>query len=352
MAMLPNKSKGCFVEVGTFSLLAATTSSMTAPMTLERLIETPMQEEWTTLQGHLEGMVSGKGQRFVASHCSIYPESRFFRRFTIESAAKAKEPGFFPNVIGEQMRIDLTQHLATVFNAADGSQFSTDKPMANQKEVLIAGIGKNDRNEAQSRLIEHNLYPASLQLGSVSTLGGLISYMRFKALDRPTLLLEITPTDANLFIVSRQQVDVCRPIPYGLNAMFPLIQKELGLKDEASAKKLFFSNTFDFTEMGGTLLRKMLKELQASTGFYEVQTGQTIGQLFVTLLPRNLGWIETVLSRNLGVPILRVDYEPWLEHLHIRGGADVQLANLDNRWFGLISLMGQYEDKKDGSAEK
>ena len=104
--------------------------------------------------------------------------------------------------------------------------------------------------------------------------------------------------------------------------------------------------------MGGTLLRKMLKELQASTGFYEVQTGQTIGQLFVTLLPKNLGWIETVLSRNLGVPLLRVDYEPWLEYLGIRGGADVQLANLDNRWFGLMSLMGQYEEAKDGFSEK
>jgi hypothetical protein len=96
----------------------------------------------------------------------------------------------------------------------------------------------------------------------------------------------------------------------------------------------------------------MLKELQASTGFYEVQTGQTIGQLFVTLLPKNLSWIETVLSRNLGVPLLRVDYEPWLEHRGIEGGADVQLANLDNRWFGLISLMGSYEEGSDGAAEK
>ena len=71
--------------------------------------------------------------------------------------------------------------------------------------------------------------------------------------------------------------------------MFPVIQAELGLKDEDSARKLFYSNTFDFTEMGPSLLRKLLKELQASTGFYEVQTGQTIGQLYLALLPNLVG---------------------------------------------------------------
>lgn len=343
--MLSTKNKTLFVEVGNFSLLAASTSSATAPLSIEKLFETPAQEDWAPFSNHVESLLGGKGQRYLSSHCSIYPQGRFFRRFTIESASKAKEPSYFTNVLSDQMRIDLTENIATVVNAATGAQFNIEKPMANQKEVLFAGMGRTEREEEQSRLVDQNIYPASLQLGTLSTLGGLISYMRFKQVERPTLLLEITPGDANLFIVSRQQVDVCRPIPYGLNSMFPLIQKELGLKDEESARKLFFSNTFDFTEMGGALLRKMLKELQASTGFYEVQTGQTIGQLFVSLLPKNLSWIETVLSRSLGVPLLRIDYQSWLESMQITGGSDIQLANLDNRWFGLMSLMARYEEE-------
>jgi hypothetical protein len=349
--MLSTKNKTLFVEVGTFSLLSATTSSGTAPMSIENLFDAPVQEDWSAFAAHVEQYLGGKGQRFLSSHCSIYPSSRFFRRFTIESAAKAKEPSYFANILSDQMRIDLKEHVATVVNASNGSQFNAEKPMANQKEVLFAGLGRSDREAEQSRLVEQGIYPSSLQLGTLSSLGGLISYMRYKDVERPTLYLEITPGDANLFIVSKHQVDVCRPIPYGLNSMFPLIQKELGLKDEASAKKLFFSNTFDFTEMGGTLLRKMLKELQASTGFYEVQTGQTIGQLFVSLLPKNLSWIETVLSRSLGVPLLRIDYQPWLEEMKITGGSEVQLANLDNRWFGLISLLAAFEEEgKDAVA--
>ena len=348
--MLSSKNKGIFVEWGTSSMLSATTSGFNHPMTIERLHEAPVQEGWEALDRQLEGFVGGKGQRFVASHCSVYPESRFFRRHSIESAAKAKDPKYFHNLISEDLRIDLNSHLATVVNVGDGSEFSLERALANQKEVIIAGMKRDHRDAVQGKMIEHSIYPSSLQLGTLSTLAGLISYKRLMELEQPTLLLEITPEDANLFILTRQQVDVCRPVPFGLNAMFPLIQAELGLKDEASAKKLFFSNTFDFTEMGGKLLRKMLKELQASTGFYEVQTGQTIGQLFVALLPSNLSWVEKVLSRSLGVPTLHIDYPAWLEHHQVRAGAEVQLANLDNRWFGLLSLMLKHERNDDGAA--
>jgi hypothetical protein len=36
-------------------------------------------------------------------------------------------------------------------------------------------------------------------------------------------------------------------------------------------------------------------------GFYEVQTGQSIGHLIVQLLPENLGWIRMALSKSLGI---------------------------------------------------
>ncbi len=35
------------------------------------------------------------------------------------------------------------------------------------------------------------------------------------------------------------------------------------------------------------------------TGFYEVQTGQTIGQIHLNILPKNLAWMGGLLARNL-----------------------------------------------------
>jgi hypothetical protein len=158
-------------------------------------------------------------------------------------------------------------------------------------------------------------------------------------------MLELTAENAEVFILSGEGLDVARPVPFGLRSMFPLVQEELALKDEASAEKLFFSDTFDFTEMAPVLLKKLLREIQASAGFYEVQTGQSISQIFMGLLPRGLGWIGSSLARTLAVEILQPVYEEWLESLDIAIGPDVELSNRGARWFGLFSLMGNLDPK-------
>jgi len=343
------KSNGVFVEVGHFSLRTAFTSALRPPLVIESLEEYTSGDNWTDFEERLESEKGSSGVRYLPACCGVYPDSRFFRRHTIESFAKAKDPNYFTQLISEQFRIDSEKNVTRVVNAVDGSVFTLDKSILNQKEIVICGGKRDEFALEQEKIVGAGLYPETLELGTAATVGGLIHYLKFKGIEQPTLMLEITPSSAYLFIVSKNQIDICRPIPYGLDTMFPLIQEELGLKDLESAKKLFFSNTFDFTEMGSTLLRKMLKELQASTGFYEVQTGMTIGQIFVTQLPPNLSWITTVLAKNIGVKILEIDYTNWLGSMKIKAGDLVQLEGLDSRWVGLLSLMGNYEEATDGA---
>ena len=104
--------------------------------------------------------------------------------------------------------------------------------------------------------------------------------------------------------------------------------------------------------MGPTLLRKTLKELQASTGFYEVQTGQTIGHIMLTMLPPNLRWIQETLSRNLGIDPLTMDFANWLGDFRIKASDSVQLENLDSRWLGLFSLMGLHQNSTHGAGKE
>ena len=126
--------------------------------------------------------------------------------------------------------------------------------------------------------------------------------------------------------------------------MIPVVQKELGLKDEESAKKLFYSNTFDFTSMGGALVKRLLKELQSSIGFYEVQTGQSIGQVLCTQLPVSLTWLGTTMAGALGVPPLKMDMLPWLEALNIKLADGVTLGQPEERWTGLFCLMASFQN--------
>lgn len=347
--MLTPKTKGLFVDVNDFSVQAAVTSSLQAPFKIEALKEFSLSESNGELKEFVLSLQTSKTVRYVPSVCGIYPASRFFRRHTLESLNKAKEPSFFAQLLSQQFRIDPAKNAAAVINATDGSEFDASRSLSSQKELLFCGADSEELLEQQESLVEKAIFPTRIEIGTLASLGGLIHYSRLKKQKLPTLVLEVTQETSNLFILSSNMLEICRPIPFGLEGMLPLIQEELGLKDMESARKLLFSNTFDFTEMGTTLLRKMLKELQASTGFYEVQTGQTIGQLYMPLLPSNLSWMQQVLSRHLGVKILKVDYSQWLESLNITVDDSVNLASLDARWHGLISLMGDYQAaEKDG----
>lgn len=350
--MLSKTIKGLFVEFNEFSILAAVTSGLVPPFRIEFLKEFPYAKDRARNTERLDELFGPRGRTYIPAHISCYPQSRFVRRFSLDQPAKAKDPAFFVDMLNNQFRIDPEKNTVAVINAVDGMIFDPSKSLQNQKELLICG-GPNEELEAlQEEFVGYGIFPERLEIGTLTSLGGLMNYVRSAQMKQPTMVVEISSDASNLFIFGDDQLDITRPIPYGLNSMFPLIQQELGLKDEESARKLFHSNTFDFTEMGPTLLRRMLKELSASTGFYEVQTGQTIGQIFLTMLPRNLGWIQSVLARNIGVKVLSLDYASWLKEQSITASDSVQLETLDNRWLGVFSLMGNLTASKNVQAKK
>ncbi len=351
--MLLRKAKGLFIEVGEFCVLVAKTSGLNAPLTVESLEILPAENRGKELAAVVEGMTGKRGAQFVPAKVGVYPGSRFLRRHSIESAAKAKEAGYLQGVMAQQLKLDPAHNIAAVLNATDGSEFSLSRPIAQQKELIFAGAKKSELAEQQLALTEASVYPETLELGTLSTLAGLFDYIAWKGIDEPVLVLEMGMTGANVYIISRNLLELSRSMSNGLESAIPQIQEQLGLKDAESARKLFFSNTFDFTEMGGSLLRRLLKELQAAIGFFEVQTGMTIGHLHMNLLPEKLSWIPPVMAKNLGVKNLEFDYAGWLPSINITVD-ETLLASLerDSTWFGLFSLMGQFNAKNNGSKQK
>jgi len=347
--MLSKKTKGIFLEHHRSGYRVAVTSSLTGDISLESLHEYGIEEE-SKLEEHIDDLLGTKGARFVPAHIGVYPKSRFFRRHTLENPAKAKDDGHFRELLESQFRLSPDKNRYFVLNSQDGMVFDKTKPLTAQKEVLFCGAEKDELDKMQRDLVELHLFPESIQLGTLSTLGTLQRYLAFQKSEEPMLVFEMTAENSMLFIISASKVDLTRPIPFGFNTMFPIVQSELGLKDEESAKKLFFSNTFDFTEMGPTLMRRALKELQASTGFYEVQTGQTIEHLIVPQLPANLNWVPQILANEIGIDPIKLDYAGWLEWEKVALGPDVSTNTLDARHVGLIGLMiNTKEEVGDGA---
>lgn len=334
------KSKGFCVEIGEYTTLLAKLSQPESPYLVEELKEFPS----TDIGGITEWIsgADGKGSTgYAHATCGIYPAKRIIRRHTLD-VKKLKEPAYFNEIYTQQFRIESEKYTIKPLNPDDGGDYDIGK--GTQKEVLFCGLPSDDIVTIQDKLLEQGIYPERLELGTVATLGGMINYLKFKQAKSPLLLLEIGEESTQSFIISAEGVDISRPIPSGIAAMIPVVQKELGLKDEESARKLFYSNTFDFTSMGGALVKKLLKELQSSIGFYEVQTGQSIGSVFCTQLPASLAWLGTTMAGALGVPTLKMDMLPWLESLNIKLADGVTLGQPEERWTGLFSLMASYQN--------
>jgi hypothetical protein len=102
--------------------------------------------------------------------------------------------------------------------------------------------------------------------------------------------------------------------------------------------------------MGGTLIKKLLKELQSLIGFYEVNTGQSIGSVLCTQLPANLGWLSGTMATALGVGTFKLDLVPWIESLGIQLGEGVSAPTPEDRWMGLFSLMANYNNASVSTA--
>lgn len=334
------KSKSFCVEIGEHTTLLARLSEAEAPFTVEELKELPSSDA-AGLSEWIKG-TQGKGSTgYAHATCGIYPSKRVIRRQTLD-LKRVKEPVYFNEILTQQFRIDPEKYVIKALNHTNGSDYDMIK--ATQKEVLFCGLPADDVIAFQDKLLEEGIYPERLELGTLATLGGMVNYLKFKQSKAPILVLEIGDETTQSFIISAEGVDISRPIPSGIAAMIPVVQKELGLKDEESAKKLFYSNTFDFTSMGAALVKKLLKELQSSIGFYEVQTGQSISGVLCNQLPANLSWLGTTMAGALGVPQLKIDMMPWLESLNIRLADGVTPNSPDERWVGLFSLIASYEN--------
>lgn len=338
--LFAKKSKGYFVDYTDNGVLIARTSSPTGAMEVEQLFEVAAGDdaELKNVLSRIEPKKSPSG--YLHASVGVYPPKRLVRRATLEQR-RIKEPGYLSELVSTQFRVDPEKHVLTVLNANDGSDF--DPSRAAQKEVLCCGIDQDEVIAYQDRLLANSIYPERLELGTVASLGALVGLLGSSQSNVPTLVLEIGIESTHSFIVTSGGVEASRPIPQGLDAMIPVVQKELNLKDEESARKLFFSNTFDFTGMGPVLTKRLLKELHSSIGFYEVQTGQSVGQVVCLMLPPKLGWLETSIAAQLGVGVMKMDYLPWLQAQGISLPADHPAgAAYESRWLGLFGLMASH----------
>lgn len=336
--MLRKKTEELFVEIKEYSILAAKTLKYGGESVLMSAVECPAGD-FASIKKFLHNFFGNKKGKYVKAYCNVNPISRFVRKITLDSAMKAKDPTFINEILKEDFGIDRQDFEVKILNGLTGIEFNPDTNKS--RDLVFCGALREEIEKCQSALLQLGIYPQRMELGGMAMLGGFM--MDTTEINVPTIILETNGDNSQVFILYQKRFDLMRTIPYGVDDIIPLIQKELALSDAVSARKVLFSNTFDFTEKGPVLLDELFKELQALVDYYEVQTGQSVKGLFIGSLPSHLDWISRSLSQSIGLNQLKIDYPRWLESRGTKIDKNVDVSLFDSRWFSLFSLIN-YND--------
>lgn len=336
MSLFSKKAKAFFVEKNDRAWLLARCSSMAASLVVDEIVEIP-DGDAAALKQALLGIQGGKAAgSYLSATCGLYPPGRVLRRATVEPR-KARDLAYLTEVCSQQLRLEADKYTLAVLDAEEGLELDSSRSPI--KELLFCGLPTEDIAALQDFLLQNGIYPERMELGTIASLGAAIDYLSFSGIKAPTLLLEFGAEVTHSFILGPGGVETARAVPHGIEAMIPLMHRKLNLKDLESARKLFFSNAFDFSGMGPELLQRLLRELQSAIGFYEVQTGLSVTQVLCTGLPSSLGWIEKAACNGLGIAAVKVELAPWLQARGISLSERALPAASDGRCFGLFSLM-------------
>lgn len=340
------KSKGLFVEGDAYTVRSARVSALRAPLRVDALSVTSITG--LNRAGGALDKERPTGRGYVPAHCGFAADSRFYFLHKVANLGKAREAGYWGPVL-RQVRLDPEEVIQATLDAATGALLADLGSGGGARELLVCGAKRREWEALQEDLVSRSIVPQSLQLSGVSAVAGLLDYLKGKGIAAPVLFLEMSDREAHLFILAGGRVILCRAVSFGYESVLPLIRSELGFKDEDSARQLFFSNTFDFRDIGNVLFGRLLRDLNAASGFYEMQTGQPLHGFVMTGTPAGLDWVPEVIADGLEIGLLPIDWEGWLERHQIELGEGVEVLDLTLSMLPLMTLMMDFsEGRADG----
>ncbi len=307
--MLKKKSKILFAEVSHYEIRMARTDRTAAPIRVESLASIPIQATGETRRA-VEAFAGHARGSYCPAMCAVYPRDRFLHRYHAENAARSKADDFADKTLQSELRRDPANTAFRLIHPPTGKPYDPQEALS--REIFFAGAGRDCLLEEQKRLIELGIYPTRLEIASIALFAGAKRAIIEEDMEGSALLLEFSEKAAYGYVVNLSGLALSHLIDFGIGSIAARIQKELGLHDTLSARKVMLSKTFDFQDMASKLLEGLITRVRASTGQFEVKTGRSVRYLLLPGLPESLDWIGTVLTAELGMERWKPALGEWL----------------------------------------
>ena len=341
--MISSSKKDYIVEYRPTCIRVVRVSSYTAPITIEAIEEIPLGDDVEAVATAVRKLAGVKANGYLNGACVVYPERRVIRQITID-APRGTEADFVFKTLGESFSDVPVELSAHCLSPVTGEEI--DPANYNKKEVVVCGVPNTDIVTLQKQMLEHGIYPNRIELGTIGTIGSLQDALIKQGSDAPSLFLEIENSFSNAVIVGPKGIEMSRRIETGSEDIAFALKEELNLKDEKAAYKLLSSRDFDFSSISRKILRRLMRELQSSIGFYEVQTGQSVSWIHCSTRATSMDWLEDSIGSLLNLKPFSLVLTDWLDANGIKCSDDSIIERLDVSWIGQLASLCSFKKEE------
>lgn len=298
----------------------------------------------TTLQDE-NNLVGAKCKEWAKSQyihgtCGVHTRSQFFHKIRLEIKNKRTDSSFLVDAARERFKIDHSTHAIAALVPNVGREYDENRDMQS-KDFVLCGALSQSFAIWQDRLITHGVYPDSLELGTVATIGALAHYLRAQNNKSPVLFIEPGFEHSTVAIVSNNGVELTHANVPGLDSVLPTFVADLKINDINTARRNIISGAVTPDGLTGNPFDKICKDIKSCLGFFEMQSGTAVNTVMIYPLHKNLKWMAELITSTLELTTFEINYQDWLKAANIVVAPNAQLTLTKDDWvpFGLMALM-------------
>ncbi len=298
--MADTGTRKLFIDDHGDSFLVAAADSLTTPLLIDEIRKVAVGEP-EAVAAELKEMAGLRRGNYAYADVGIQPEGTFVRPILLDSPGRAKQAGFVEKTLKEEFSIDPSDKLTAVIHPVKGNLY--DPSATPSKLLLFAGATEALIRNRQADMGRMGVFCARLQLSPLAALGFLVRRCVAVEEDSPELAVQFGETQTHAWVITAEGVQSYRQIRRGFADMYPVVQRELGLRDTESARRMLAARTFDLENIGPLLTNEIVSEFLTMIGFYEVQYGQTINRMTPIGISPGFSWVPKAVSSGLGMDV-------------------------------------------------
>lgn len=270
---------------------------------------------------------------FAPALVSFYPAGRILHRDSLVPRRLA-EPDYLPDFAREKFAIanPAEWHLH-LLHPLEGEPIEAEGA---QRPVLISAMPHAAVREIQQWLLDFNLMPYRLEVGTLPLLGSIFRLNESRSDTRATVVVEIEESHTTVAILGKEGVHTPAPVKQGFDSLIAAARREFDLPDDAAAREFLRHTSEDLDTRARRLVRALARELKPVINSYELTTGQRIGELYCSFLSRATAWVGPALAGAMDLEPFPINCDEWHVDVQLRATPGLKLPP---HWFPLLSLL-------------